>query len=145
MIAMPDHHDHRGGVDDDTADLGPPIHHPNHTHNDDNEEFRSGQRGRLRPSLTVRRVHGVIVGVCYMVTVGSAAWLLVEAALNQALVIGLFSAGLLGWLLPGVPGLVGWVRAGRDTGQPLPVSWQAQLVCGLLTALNLFLFGYAHL
>ncbi len=141
MTAMPDHH---GDIDDDTADLGPPIH--GYDDNDDrNDEVESTRRGRLRPSSTVRRVHGAIVGVCYMVALGSAAWLLVEAALHQAVLIGLFSTGLLVWLLPGVPRLVGWVRAVQDTGQTLPVSWQAQLVCGLLTALNLFLFGYAHL
>jgi hypothetical protein len=137
VSAMPDHY---GDVDDDTTDFGQPGYY----HGDFDQPQRK-QRDRLRPSPTVRRLHGVIVSVCYIVSLGSAAWLTVQAILHTAVLIMLFSVGLLAWLLPGVPRLLGWVRAGQDTGEAVPVPWQAQLVTGLLTALNLFLFIYARL
>ncbi|HZD71411.1 MAG TPA: hypothetical protein VFA45_21640 [Actinomycetes bacterium] len=120
--------------------LGSPIHaYP--------DEPRTGQRRRwrLRPSLPLRRVDGATVAVCYLVTLGTATWLLVEASLYMAAPIMVLAAALLIWLATFLPRLAGWLRAIKHPSQPLPPPWVAQLVVGTITALNLFLVVYAHL
>lgn len=139
MTTLPDHH---GDVDDDTADLGPPIHLYPADSND--QELQSDRRGRLRPSVAVRRVHGVIILACYLVTLATAAWLLVKATIYMAAPIMVLAAVLLLWLGPHLPRLARWQHTGPRTAQALPCWWLAQLVVGLITTLNLFLLVYAH-
>jgi hypothetical protein len=135
VSAIYDRHD----PDDDTADLGPPIPDTDH-----HEAVTSYVRpSRLRPSTRLRRVHGVAVFCCYLVTLASAAWLLAEALLHvQALVMVLAVAALI-WLGPDAHRLYQWLRTAPDAGQAIPVSRLAQLVVCVITALDLFLFAYA--
>jgi hypothetical protein len=137
VSAIFDQHD----PNDDTAELGPPIpdtdHHETHTH--------SARSSRLRPTNRRRRVHGVTVFCCYLVTLASAAWLLAEALLHvQALVMVMVLAlATLIWLGPDARRLYRWLRTAPETREAIPVSRLAQLVVCVITALDLFLFAYA--
>ena len=133
MSAIFDQHD----PDEDTAELGPPIRDTN----DDKTDTDHARPSRPRPTTRLRRVHGVAIFCCYLVTLVSAAWLLAEALLHvQALVMVLAVATLI-WLGPDSRRLYRWLRA--DGGQALPAWWLAQLVVCVITALDLFLLVYA--
>ncbi len=135
MNAIFDQHD----PDDDTADLGPPVRGTDH----DQADPSHARPSRLRPTTRLRRVHGVAIFCCYLVSLVSVAWLLAEALLHlQALVMVLAVATLV-WLGPDVRRLYWWLRA--DSGQALPAWWVAQLVACVITALDLFLLVYALL
>jgi hypothetical protein len=138
-------HGYQGGVHDDTADLGPPLHpYPGHDL-DEEPDTTEPRPGRLRPTSRVRQVHGIAMAACYASTLGAFAWLLGEALLHMDALIMLVSVGLLAWLAPEVPRLWRWLRTGSSTGQAVPLSWLVQLVVTAITALNLVLLVYAHI
>jgi len=132
---------HQHDPDDDTADLGPPISFADAL--DDEPGASDAKPSRQRPTSRLRRVHGLAIFCCYLVTLASAAWLLVEALLHlQALVMVLAVATLV-WLGPDTRRMYRWLRT--DTGEALPAWWVAQLVACVITALDLFLLVYALL
>jgi hypothetical protein len=134
VSAIFDQHD----PDDDTAELGPPLRDTDH----DQADSADARPSPLRPT-GLRRLHGMAIFCCYLVTLVSAAWLLAEALLHlQAPVMVLAVAALI-WLGPDARRLYQWLRTAPDAGQAIPVSRLAQLVVAVITALDLFLFAYA--
>jgi hypothetical protein len=140
-----------GGVQDDTADLGAPMHpspypYPGEDDLDDQHaDTPHAIRDRLRPTKRVRQVHGTAVSACYAGTLATFAWLLGEAFLHLNALIMLISVALLTWLVPDAHRVWRWLRTGRANGEAVPMSWSVQLVVTAITALNLFLLIYAHL
>lgn len=53
------------------------------------------------------------------------------------------AVGALVWLGPDARRLYQWLRTAPDSGEAIPVSRLTQLVVGVITALDLFLFVYA--
>ncbi len=126
---------HPRDADDDTAEL-PTTHIPDHADHDPPDDQ---DRGRLRPTIRARRIHASLLLAAYVPASLGSAWLLGLALLRVNLLVMVLMCGALVWLVPDTVRLARWLGHPDQDAQPPRLTFQQQLVAGLLAALYAYL------
>ena len=121
---------------DDTAEI--PV--PTYTTTDHADDPPDDQdRSPLRPTTRARRIQGVLLLAAYVPASLGSAWLLGLAFLRVNLLVMVLMCGALVWLVPDTVRLARWLGHPDQDAQPPRLTFQQQLVAGLLAALYAYL------
>jgi hypothetical protein len=92
-------------------------------------------RAAMQPTLRVKAPQAAILAVSLGTVFGFAGFLLVSAAIHGSVAAAILGAGILYVVGTQILGLLEWWRVADRARQPIPISWEMQLLSVIVAGL----------
>jgi len=92
-------------------------------------------RAAMRPTVRVKVTQAALLALALGTVAGFAIFLLVVAALHRAPLAAVLGGGVLYVFIQQLRQLAGWWQAAERAQEPIPISWELQLLSVIVTGI----------